>query len=201
MTLNAANGYTANVTVTLTDDLESEGDETASFQIATITGPGVLGSPAVHVLTLLANDTGITFASWAAANNVTNSLTANDDGDKFLNGEEYAFDLDPNVVETGNVLASETILSGGNVTLTLAFTGNSAKTDIDYVVRRSATPDFTGNTLVGTWNGTNNWTTDAGEIYVTGNSTTGGGDEKAVNVELTIPVGTVPRQFLDVEIQ
>jgi fibronectin-binding autotransporter adhesin len=142
----------------------------------------------------------VSFAAWALSYNVTNSTTANDDGDKFTHGEEYAFDLDPTADELGNVLASQTALANGNVTLTLAFSGNSAKSDINYVVRRANNPGFTANTVVGFWNGTANWTTSNATYF--GNETqTGAGDVKDINVNLAIPAASEPRQFLKVNIE
>jgi autotransporter-associated beta strand protein len=197
VTLDAGNSYTANVTVTLTDDAAPEGDETAVFELTDLTGSAVLGSPSTHNLTLPANDS---FTTWAAFHGVSASLTANDDADKFTNGEEYAFDLDPTVKEYGNVLASTTALSGGNVTMTLAFNGNSAKSDINYVVRRANNPGFTANTVVGHWNGTANWTT-SNATYFANETQTGAGAVKAINVSMVISAATEPRQFLKVDIE
>ncbi|NJM55777.1 MAG: hypothetical protein HC841_07700, partial [Verrucomicrobiae bacterium] len=206
-------GANNNLTITTSGGNASTGNYTLVATGAPITGSvpnlilpeGWTATASINgtslVLSVADEGTG-TYESWAAAkglNGSNNGTTQNPDADKFFNIEEYAYDLDPFTPEYGRVLASETALAGGNILLTLAFKANSARSDINYVVRRADAPDFTGNTLVGQWNGTHNWTA-LNNSYVMGNSTTGDGRHKDVNVDFSFP-NTLPRQFLRVDIE
>jgi hypothetical protein len=52
----------------------------------------------------------------------------------------------------------------------------------------------------GVWNGTANWTT-SNSTYFANETQTGNGTVKALNVNLSLPAATEPRQFLKVNIE
>jgi hypothetical protein len=139
-----------------------------------------------------------TFAGYMALNNLTGpnaTTTANPDGDAFNNLYEYAFDLNPTVKEYGRLLGY-TNQTAGNYSITLAFTRDADKTDLDYTVKRSASPTFTASTIIA--DSTNGNATVAGSNTTVSESPQAG-NKYNVNVTYNGSTSADPRQFFTVQ--
>jgi hypothetical protein len=87
------NGATQNVSLTVIDDPDIEGDETVNLAVAVTSGPAVVGAPTNHVVTIKDDDT------------PTVSITANDPnaGETATNNGQFTVSLSSGVAPVGGI--------------------------------------------------------------------------------------------------
>jgi hypothetical protein len=151
---------TGSFIIPITDDNESEDNESVTLRIKNPTGGALLGSPAVATLTIVDNDTG----DGSSANDV------NSNGVFEFSASEY-----------------EVIEDGDTITITVERTGTSGSTSVKYEATNGSADSEYYNTTSGTLEFPAGTAKQSFDITIKDNNKTNG--NKTVDLKISDPTG------------
>jgi len=108
------------------------------------------------------------------------------EGDGAVNILEYAFALNPLLVDSANLLTYQMVENSGNDYLSITFTRPADAININYL------PRVTGN-LLGTW--------DTGASFTEIHQIIDNGDTETLTIRDKVSLGSVPSRFMTIDIE